>query len=258
MSSWAALSEEVAAWRDSGRTVTLWWRDDDAKQTGPALDRLLALAKQSDVPLALSVVGGAADEDLGAHLLSHSRSGVDWVLVHGFRHINHADDGEKKSEFPEHRIVHEMLADVALSREALTVQCGVRLLAVFVPPWNRIADVILPRLPNAYFHGLSRFGPRASVRPVDGIVEVNTHVDLVAWRGERGFVGEDAALAGIVGHLQARRKGCVDVDEPTGILTHHAIADEAGWRFLGDLFERSRAASGLRWLAGNDIFEAAS
>ena len=30
MTSWQALSDEAARWRDAGRTADLWWRDDDA------------------------------------------------------------------------------------------------------------------------------------------------------------------------------------------------------------------------------------
>mgnify|MGYP003341179144 CR=1 FL=1 len=35
------LAAELSRWRDSGRAPVLWWRDDDAADVGPALDRLL-------------------------------------------------------------------------------------------------------------------------------------------------------------------------------------------------------------------------
>ena len=56
MSSWQALAEEAARWHEAGRTAQLWWRDDDAADSGPALDRLLELHRQTKVPLSLAVV----------------------------------------------------------------------------------------------------------------------------------------------------------------------------------------------------------
>ena len=70
----------------------------------------------------------------------------------------------------------------------------------------------------------------------------------------RGFVGEDAALALIAGHLAARREGRADPDEPTGILTHHLVHDEASWNFLTELVYRLGRQAGVRWLAGTAIF----
>ena len=38
MSGWPQLDDELARWREAGRTAELWWRDDDAVDTGPELD----------------------------------------------------------------------------------------------------------------------------------------------------------------------------------------------------------------------------
>jgi hypothetical protein len=83
---------------------------------------------------------------------------------------------------------------------------------------------------------------------------VNIHVDLVAWTGGRGFIGEDAALDGLVGHLRARRLRAVCADEPTGILTHHLIQDEATDAFLDQLIAVSIAYPAVRWLDAGEIF----
>jgi hypothetical protein len=86
---------------------------------------------------------------------------------------------------------------------------------------------------------------------------VNTHLDVIDWRGSRGFIGEDTALRIAVEHLAARRAGRVDREEPTGLLTHHLAHDEATWSFLAQFLERSRAHAAVRWLAADDIFEPA-
>ena len=35
---WAVLGDELARWREAGRSATFWWRDDDAVQRTPALE----------------------------------------------------------------------------------------------------------------------------------------------------------------------------------------------------------------------------
>jgi hypothetical protein len=52
------LTAELDLWSAAERPATLWWRDDDAAEVTPALERLLALADATGVPLALAVVPG--------------------------------------------------------------------------------------------------------------------------------------------------------------------------------------------------------
>jgi hypothetical protein len=79
-------------------------------------------------------------------------------------------------------------------------------------------------------------------------------LDLIAWTGSRGFVGEDAALSGLVQHLRARRLCAVCADEPTGILTHHLVQDEATDAFLDRLITVSVAHPAVLWLDAGEIF----
>jgi hypothetical protein len=60
-------------------------------------------------------------------------------------------------------------------------------------------------------------------------------VDVIDWKNGRAFLGEQACLGLFLGHLQARRNGKADRDEPTGLLTHHIVHDAATWRFLQKL-----------------------
>ena len=79
-----------------GRTVDLWWRDDDAVAPTPALDRLLALARGRGAAARARGDPGAARPSLAARLAGEA--GVR-VLVHGWRHRNHAPPGAKSAEF---------------------------------------------------------------------------------------------------------------------------------------------------------------
>jgi len=251
--AWQSMADELARWRDAGRSVEFWWRDDDATRSVPALERLLALASRSAVPLALAVVPEAAQ---GAWLgeLGPGSS----LLQHGFDHRSRASGDEKKTEFPAAEPPASALARLASGREKLSALGGSRALGVLAPPWNRVAHELLPRLPEAGLRGLSRYGARRSARAAPGILEINTHVDLVAWKAGRGFIGEDAALELARRHLAARRAGEADPREPTGLLTHHAVHDEAAWEFLERFFEVTRREPGVRWRDAAELFAGGS
>jgi hypothetical protein len=247
--AWRALDAEIGHWRQAGRTVDFWWRDDDAAALDAALARLLALAERAHVPLALAVVAETADPQLLAGL----GPGVA-VLQHGADHRNRAAPGQKKSEFPGSEPAAAAIGRLAAARERLSALAGRRWVAALAPPWNRLHPGLVPLLPGAGFRGLSRYGARDAAAAADGLRQVNTHVDIVDWRGTRGFAGEEPVLQRAVDHLEAKRSGRADPAEPTGWLTHHARHDEAAWRFLERLFESTSAAPGVRWRAAEELF----
>jgi hypothetical protein len=247
--AWRALTDELSQWRDTGRTVEFWWRDDDAARPDPALARLCALSAQASVPLALAVVPLGADPAL-LGVLGETVT----VIQHGTDHRNRAGAGEKKTEFAAAESFQAAGARLAVAREQLAAWARARFVPVLAPPWNRLPETLVAQLAPAGFCGLSRFGARASAQPVPGVRQVNTHVDLVAWHAGRGFVGEDAALQAAIGHLAAKREGGADAGEPTGWLSHHAVHDEAAWTFLERLFETLRTAPGLRWVGVRELF----
>lgn len=229
-SGWASLEAELDIWQSAGRIASFWWRDDDAVAATPALDRLLVLAR--DVPIALAVIPGCcAGDELAGRLGSFANA---TVLQHGWRHTNYAPAGERKSELGTHRPLSERLDELRRGRERLASLFGSRALGVLVPPWNRIASDLVPRLPEIGIGGLSTDGARPAAA-VAGVRRVNVHVDLVDWHGGRGFVGEVTALGLVLRHLRGRFLGSVDPEEPTGILTHHLVQDAAAARFLRQL-----------------------
>ncbi len=253
MSSWQAFALELEQWRTAGRTAELWWRDDDAADTGPELDRLLALHREIAVPLALAVVPAHATVALAARLAAEP--GVD-LLQHGYAHVNHAAPGEgKKIELGLHRPAMIVLGELGTGWLALERLFGNRPLSVMVPPWNRIAPALVPTLPEIGFTGLSTFGARSRAQPVRGLRQVNAHVDLIDWKGGRGFAGEAACLAVLVASLARSR---TESGEPVGILSHHLAMDGGAWDFLRSFLERTRTMSGLRVRSANELFAAKS
>lgn len=248
--AWQAFADACARRQDLGRPVNFWWRDDDATRPEPALRRLLALSAAAEVPLALAVIPDRAVAPLFEGL-------GPWVSVlqHGCDHQNRAAPGEKKCEFPVAEPVGSALTRLQAAWTRLARVSGARALPVLVPPWNRLSASLVPRLPECGFVGLSRFGPRSGVEAAPGLRQLNTHVDVIAWHGGRGFLGEDAVLEQAVRVLSAAPTGIDgEPDEAVGWLTHHAVHDEAAWRFLERLFELSRRLEGVRWLAASAYF----
>jgi hypothetical protein len=244
VTDWGDLARECDSWGASGRTATWWWRDDDAVAATPALDQLLGIARG---PIGLAVIPADLQPDLAPRLRQSPEAAV---LQHGYQHRNHAPAGGRKSEFPDERDPQSVEQDLRAGFQKLSTAFGDQFLPVLTPPWNRIGGRAVAILQSIGFIGLTRYLPRTA-REVHGVNQVNTHVDVIDWRGKNGppggFLGEDACLSLFIGHLQARRLGSVDADEPTGVLSHHLVHDPATWRFLEKLrdFLANQAAARL-------------
>ena len=210
------------------------------------------MAGRCDAPVGLAVIPKDATEALADRLSATANVGV---LQHGWAHANHAGPGEKKMELGDHRPASLVGDELRAGFDRLSALFGSRFLPALVPPWNRIGSALGPHLAQIGFTGLSLFGARAH-RLRDGLVLANTHVDPIAWRHDRGFTGADVALGALTGHLSDRRRGLVDPDEPTGLLTHHLAHDEATWAFLERCLEALASRSAARLLPADTVFRA--
>ncbi len=252
MTSWRNLSEELDAWAAAGRRATLWWRDDDAVEPSPELARLLALARARDLPLALAVIPARASEALAEWLKADPARPA--LLQHGYAHQNHARDGEKKEELGAQRPVHVVLEELARGWGRMTALFGETWAPILVPPHNRIAEAVVQGLAELGFRGLSTIGPRAAVEPTPGLVQVNTHLDIMHWPPPRGFLGKAESLEILVAQLRARRLGAADAAEPTGLLTHQPAHDEPAWAFLETLLDRLAGHPAARFVDAREAF----
>jgi hypothetical protein len=245
MGAWEDLKRELDAWGQAERLATLWWRDDDAVAPSPALDRLNDLGRAHGVVAALAVVPKTAEAALpGAALFQH-----------GYAHINHG--AAKKAELGPERPAQAIASELASGRRRLLDLFADRVLPVLAPPWNRIAPDVVALLPGLGFRGLSTYRPRQRSEAAPGLVQVNTHADIIDWR-QRRFAGDDAAIGAILRHLIDRRLGRADAGEPTGILTHHLVHDAPAWSFLETLLKFTRTHPAIRWLTPAQAFGFAS
>ena len=217
------------------------------------LRRLAEMCGRYGIPPSLAAIPTRAGRETAEAL-----AGLDGarVLVHGFAHTDRSGAGERKTEYPPTRAPAEVVAEwgraLRLTREIF----GALAMAVFVPPWNRMAASLQVHLPQAGFAGLSGFGARGTERR-PGLAIANVHVDVVDWR-RRAFRGRAATLARLVGHLEDRRLGRADAREATGIMTHHRDFDEDCWSFLDRLLASTHRRPGVRWLSAAEIFGAAA
>jgi len=249
---WQRLDDELEAWHARGLRATLWLRDDDACADSPALRRLLGLTRDYRVPVAIAAIPAVADATLVDAI---ARCNDATIVQHGYAHRNHAGPGARSAELGDERELYVRLDELAQGRDRLARAFGERFIPVLVPPWNRIADDLLPHLACTGFAGISRFGPRRQATPAAGLREVNSHVDPIAWRRDRQFIGAKAAIERIVTHLRARRERACDADEATGFLTHHLAFDAGAWAFLDALFQHTRRHEAASWLDVAHVFD---
>ena len=145
-----------------------------------------------------------------------------------------------------------MFDEAAKALQRLENLFGSRQFPVFVPPWNRISDDLVAHLPQLGYSVLSTFTPRKTRSPAPGLTQINTHIDPIDWKDTRSLLPEDQLIASITAHLQDRRTGMVDVQEPLGLLTHHLVHDDAIWSFCVRLTRLLMQGPGIPWSFAKD------
>lgn len=235
MIDWSPLRAELKTWSTENRTLPFWWRDDDAIAPTLELNRLTSLANEYSIPVHLAVIPASACSTLGPYL----SEGPLRAVVHGWAHKNTAPNTEKNSEFGYPRA--DTVDQAKQGLDHLRQLFHTDVYAMFVPPWNRIAPSIIEGLSGAGFTYLSTFTPRQATFAAANLMQINTHVDPVDWRGTRGLAEPDNLIQNIVVQLQDRRNGRVDADEPLGLLTHHLMQDDETWAFCDALLQELQA-----------------
>jgi peptidoglycan/xylan/chitin deacetylase (PgdA/CDA1 family) len=223
-------------------TTTYWWRDDDAGRDDPKLERLLDLAARHERPLTVAVVPEWLEPATVERLL-----GSPWatVIQHGVAHTDWGGPDDKKIELGG-TVDRGWLADrLVAGRERLEAAFGDRFVPALAPPWNNIATDVAARLPSLGFCGLSCDPGPPGVVPLR---RVDVHVDAVAWhegtrsKGAAELEAELAAARSEVG------------EEPVGLLTHHLVVSEPGWRDLDQVLRLGHDDLSVVWATARQLF----
>lgn len=224
---WLPVVTELDRWREVGATARLWLRDDDAAAVTPALEALIARLRAHGAPAMIAAIPATAEPALAERLAPEPLA---MLAMHGIRHANHAPPERKSEETPAERGLGVIEAELAAARAGFAERFGPASVRWYVPPWNRIGLEVAGILPRIGFAALSTYGARRFGAP--GLRELNTHVDLIDWRGGRVGKPQGAVAADLAASLaMARAEGF----RPVGVLTHHLAHDEAAWATLDAL-----------------------
>ncbi|MEL7092702.1 MAG: polysaccharide deacetylase family protein [Pseudomonadota bacterium] len=238
---WSPLRYALKQCRAAGIETRFWWRDDDAVEVTPALEQLAQLADAFDLKIHLAIIPAGATHDLATYC-----KGAPFLpVVHGWAHRDHSEGGDKKNEFQTPR--EGAIDDAARGFDRMHALFGADLRAMFVPPWNRISDAVVNALPPLGFTELSTYGPRSAVQAAPGLVQINTHLDPIDWRGGGGLIDAENLVTRAAAHFTDRAEGRADADEPYGLLTHHIVHDPAIWAFATEIITELQLAGARPW-----------
>jgi hypothetical protein len=227
------LLRELARWHAAGHRPLLWWRDDDARGISPALNRLLLIAE--GLPLSIAVIPAGVSPTL-ARQLGGQRSVT--IAQHGIDHVNRRQPAEgPAADYTSAIAAGPLTRRLLAGREALE-QAGLEPV-FFAPPWNRIEPVLLEALTISGYFALSGWNGEGAVRP--GLQRLDSHIDLLRWKGGARFRGAGRIYEDLRRHLAERRRTGA-FDRPIGLLTHHLDHDEPSWKFLEVLLRLLRPA----------------
>ena len=248
--AWHALKSELSAIKNAHEKIDIWWRDDDAVSATPALTRLLELSAKVHAPVALAVIPGQLQADLSAAL---AKANCD-ILLHGIAHQNHAPHDQKKQELG-YQSLPALTSGLRDGVQLLQARFPRQALRVLVPPWNRIDPELVPLLPEIGITGLSTFKWRPNPLAANGLLQVNTHCDPIAWRDGGGLRPEAELVLECVRLLQEARREPRAAREPLGLLTHHLVHDAAIWAFLERLFHVLATSGAVNFVSARTIFD---
>ncbi len=243
---WAMLVDELDRWHDAGRKARFWLRDDDVQEPTPALDKLLQRLRFYGAQCLLAVIPMRTGEPLAGRLQDEP---MVRVAMHGAWHTNHAPAGQKSVETPIERGIDPILTELAAARARLITHFGERAGDWYVPPWNRIDKAVVARLPDLGFSAVSTFADNLfHLGPA--LAQVNTHIDLMDWKGGRTGRTEAAVAMDTATQLaRAREQGWA----PVGILAHHLVHDATAWSVMDGILDLVSRHPAAMWSAPDDL-----
>ncbi|PHY18209.1 polysaccharide deacetylase family protein [Caulobacter sp. BP25] len=218
------LGRELRLWAEAGHAPVLWWRDDDARATGEALDKLLDFSRRHSAPLTLAAIAGP---HLPALVRRVEREASVEIAIHGFKHINRQPEGRGFGE-----VVPEDSLEWVRAQLRATVMAFHRAGAqptLFVPPWNNLAPQVVEAIGDSAITAVSAFDQEQGYG--EGVARLDAHLDVLRWKGGGRFRGRWRFLSRMR-RLMAERRLSRRWDEPMGLLTHHLDHDAATWAFL--------------------------
>lgn len=246
MTGFAALERALD---QAAGPVCFWWRDDDAGRPSPRLDVLLALAHELEVPLTIAAVPAWIEVDVAQQILNCPHA---WVVQHGWAHLDHAREGERKIELGGAADLARMTARLSEGREKLRILFGAKFLDVLVPPWNRIAPALTANLGQLGYYGLSTW-KGTDPGPVPVMVRRrDAEIDPIVWRGGPRFGGHGRIIEQVKEGLASKHR------RPIGLMSHHLAFDDELFQVWRQLLLLLRDHRNSRLVAPEAVFRGAA
>lgn len=222
----------------------IFFRADDIGVPGRQFAHLIALFRNSKLPICLAVVPTWITRDRLKTLQQETGTGHDqWCWhQHGWLHRNYETVG-KKQEFGSTRAAELQFGDVKKGKERLQEILGNRFSPFFTPPWNRCSGETLDALQTLQFQAVSR-SQNAKPVPPAGFPDFQVNIDLHTRKEENSTTCLNNLLTEI---SQGVASGTA------GIMIHHQRMNKAAFDFLALLLESICAEPKLDSVSFHDL-----
>ena len=231
---WAPLRVELAHWERKKMTLPVWWRDDDAHDATPALDRLIKMSNTLNVPVHLAIIPRKATRALATRIMDEKNI---VPLVHGWAHRNANPADTVRCEFPDSKDIAQTREEILEAKRRLEGLLPGKVEPVFVPPWNRIGGKAAAELADLGFKILSATPNQMAMVDAPGVVQMHAHIDPIVWKDGKALRDPEAMILEIVTMLKPRRQGKSDNSMPFGFLTHHLAMSDEVWAFTESFWQ---------------------
>ena len=236
-----ALNELHAALA-SGKTVDVFFRDDDVDEDEATLRRLLKLFAARQVPLVLGVIPARLSTACIALLQPFSAS-VE-LVQHGWQHVNH-ETTDRKCEFGASRSWAEQRDDLSRGQARMNEAFGKQWFPAFIPPWNRCTEVTEQALRQLGFQVLSKLH-ESEAKAIATLPELSVTLDLFRWKAGAQLKPVAELWQAITQQIQQGR--------PLGIMLHHKVMAEDAFAFLEQLLDELQQAANVRFHRLQDLW----
>lgn len=203
--------------------VKFWFRDDDAGIDNKSLDNLMQYLKDKKINLLIAAIPTLSDNKLKIILDKYDN----YVIgQHGYSHTNYSEND--LSEYPDTRKKEVIANELINGDRILSNLFKEKYNKVFIPPWFEVGMATKNLLKEHNYLAISNYWKNQINS--NGIIEINSQVDLVDWDNAYTFGGEDYVLNQIISEIELGNT-CI------GILLHHERIGKETYCFLDKLIE---------------------
>lgn len=242
------LKQALDQLRLQGRTVDLFFRDDDVDDDEDSLRTLLDLFLLHEIPVNLQIIPGRLTGPAVALLSQYwnLRSDLFELNQHGWLHFNHEAEG-RKCEFGPSRRFDQQLADIAGGKKVLEDAFGRAFTRVFTPPWNRCTTDTFRALDQLGFEALSKKRGADSVSGYS-FREISVTLDLYQWKNEIRM----KAPGDFINELLAQLREF----DLIGVMLHHKVMNKAAFDFLAWMLGELRSYRSINFHTFQSLLKA--